>query len=196
MPDNLRALLRLHPRGALDLDEDSLPWLDLKVVGWVLDAVETQKQALQDEILPDRATLATLSHWETIYGITRIANTTPRRRSIVLARRRLLPDFRPATIESLLEEDTGLELTIFEPGPACCDDPGTVCDDAGDLIDGAFVFVLDGSAAEARAELPSLDSADDLISLVKPAHTAGFLRFDDLCCDDPYSRCDRDLLGA
>lgn len=196
MPDNLPTLVRLHPRGVLDLEDGNLPWQDLKALAWALDTAETQKDLLLSEILPDAATTATLSHWETVYGIRRIGNTAPKRRAAVLARRQLLPDFRPATIESMLEEDTGLGLTIMEPGAFLTDSADSVCDDVGDLVDGAFVFVLDASAVEARADVPNLDSADDLIELAKPAHTAGFIRFDDICCDDLYSRCDRDLLGA
>lgn len=196
MPDNLRFLVRIHPRGAIDLEEDNLPWQDLKALAWCLDVVELQKELLQAEILPDTATIATLAHWESVYAIYRVGNTTPKRRAAVLARRQLLPDFRPATIESMLELDSNLALVIYEPGAFSCDDAASVCDSADDLVDGAFVFVLDASAAEARAEAPDLESAADLIEIAKPAHTAGFLRFDDLCCDDPYSRCDRDLLGA
>lgn len=195
MPDNLRCLVRLHPRGPLSLEEGNLPWRDLSVAADLLDMAEIQSMLLVAEILPNRAT-QTLSHWESVYGITRIGNTIAKRRDAIIAARRLLPDFKPATVEDIVETVSGLALTVLEPGGFRCDDAASVCDDSADLLDGAFVFVLDASALEARAESPDLDAADEMIGAIKPAHTVGFIRFDDFRCNDLYSRCDRDLLGV
>lgn len=42
-----------------------------------------------------------------------------------------------------------------------------------------------------------LDSAQELVDTIKPSHTIGHVvESIDFCCDDPYSQCDRDLLGA
>ncbi len=192
---NLRPLLRLHPAGPLALSDGSLAWQDLEVLGQLLDTADEQMDLLLEEVLPDTSG-ALLTSWERVYDEHRIAATVPRRRAVLVAHRRRLPDFRPATIEALLEQVSGLELDLHEPFAFRCDDPNSLCDDRDDLIDGAFVFVLDGDAVEARSESPDIDLVEEVIDQIKPSHTYGFLRWDDFACDDEYSRCDLDLLGA
>ncbi len=42
-----------------------------------------------------------------------------------------------------------------------------------------------------------LASAQELVDTIKPSHTAGYvIESIDFLCDDPFSLCDRDLLGA
>lgn len=42
-----------------------------------------------------------------------------------------------------------------------------------------------------------VDGAQELVDAIKPTHTAGHvIESIDFLCDDPYSLCDRDLLGA
>ncbi len=42
-----------------------------------------------------------------------------------------------------------------------------------------------------------LDSAQDLVDQIKPSHTVGYvIESVNFLCDDPYSLCDRDILGA
>lgn len=42
-----------------------------------------------------------------------------------------------------------------------------------------------------------IEGAQALIDQIAPSHTAGYaIESVDLCCDDAYSLCDRDLLGA
>jgi hypothetical protein len=42
-----------------------------------------------------------------------------------------------------------------------------------------------------------LDSAQEIVDAIKPSHTDGHvIESIDFLCDDPYSLCDRDLLGA
>lgn len=42
-----------------------------------------------------------------------------------------------------------------------------------------------------------LESAQDLVNAMKPSHTAGHvIESTNFLCDDPYSLCDRDVLGA
>ena len=193
---NLGPLLRLHPEGFLLLDEGSLQWFDLDVLGQAFDAAEDQAFELRLEMLPDR-TSALLSRWEVVYDVHRTAGKTDQqRRNALVAHRRFLPDFHPTTIETILETASDLVLSVHEPFAFRCDDASSLCDDADDLVDGAFVFVVDGSAVEARAESPDLDQVEEIIDMVKPAHTIGILRWDDFCCDDEFSRCDRDLLGV
>jgi len=193
--DNLAPLLRLYPVGALQLEDGALAWDDLDVLGQALDVAERQATLLLAEVLPNTAG-ALLTSWERVYDVHRIAPSVVRRRGVLVAQRRLLPDFRPATLEAIFEQASGLALDLYEPFAFRCDDPDSLCDDADDLLDGAFVFVLDGSAVEARAESPDIDLIDEVIDRVKPSHTIGFLRWDNFACDDPYSRCDRDLLGV
>ncbi len=193
---NTGPLLRLHPGGFLLLDDGELQFYDLDVLGQALDTAEDQVGFLRLEMLPDRAG-ALLERWETVYDVHRTAGKTDQqRRYTLLARRRFLPDFRPDTIETILETVSQLELDVYEPFAFRCDDPDSLCDDPDDLVDGAFTFVVDGSAVEARTESPDIDQVEEIIELVKPAHTIGIVRWDDYRCDDEYSRTDRDLLGV
>lgn len=189
-------LERLHPRGPYDLDPGSLYRDDLAVLGAALDLADDQRLALLDELLPDRAE-ALLSSWERVYAIYRgSTRTTQQRRDAIVARRRYLPDFVPTTIEGILEQLTGVDVTLVEPGHFRCDDAGSLCDTADDVLDGIFVFFADLDHAAAVAAGVDRAELDEVIGQVEPAHTLGISRFNLFSCDDPYSLTDRDLLGA
>lgn len=197
-PRHLELLLRLHPRGPYDLDEDALPYEDLSVLASGLDLADDQRLELLDEVLPDR-TEDLLTSWERVYDIHRVSGRTVlQRRRAVLARRRLLPDFKRSTIESILETLTEVDVTVTEPLPFRCDDASSLCDGSGGtyVLDGAFVFFADLDQAQATAAGVDRDALDEMIDHVKPAHIVGLSRFDGFCCDDALSLCDRDLLGA
>ena len=196
MTTHLPALLRLHPRGPWNLDDGSLCRHDLEVVAHVIDDAAGQNAELLLELLPDRTT-ALITSWERVYGLTRIAGKTlAKRRAAVLARRRFLPDFRPATIEDVLGTLTGLTVDVVEPGAFRCDDPASLCDAEEPVIDGAFVFFVEFSESSARSESLSRDEIQEAIDDLKPAHTYGAVRCDDFLTEDPWSLCDMDLLGA
>lgn len=194
---HLSLLLRLHPRSsAWSLDPDKAPYQELEAWAEVLDAQDAQVDALLAELLPDQDT-ALLSRWEALYDLHRTSGlTTLARRRRVLARMSYLPDTRPATIESVLGRLMDQTVTVVEPGPFRCDDPGSLCDTASDVIDGAFCWWVEVDEALARVGDVTRDELEEEVSRLKPAHTVACVRTDDFRCDDPWSLTDRDLLGA
>lgn len=194
---HLDLLLRLHPRGrAWSFDPASAPYQELEAWADVLDAQDDQVDALLDEILPDRATVL-LSRWEELYDLHRRTGLTDAaRRRRLQARMAYLPDTRPSTIRQILERYTALTLSLVEPGGFRCDDPDSVCDDAGDVLDGGFVWWIEVDETAARTGDVTRDELQEEIERLRPAHTVAFVRCDDFICDDPWSLTDRDLLGA
>lgn len=196
-PRNLDMLVRLQPVGPYDTDEGSTFRADLSVAGTAMDVGDDQRLELLDEILPDRAE-DLLSSWERVYNIHRVAGlTTAQRQAAVVARRRFLPDFRPSTIDTIVEEVAGVVVDVVEPFAFRCDEATSVCDDPYDVLDGAFVFFVEADSAAALAAGAERAVMDETIGALKPSHTIGISRFTGAFrCDDAYSLCDRDLLGA
>lgn len=195
-PRHLDLLVRLHPRGAFDLDEGSVVREDLAVLAEGFDEADDHRIELLDEALPDRVE-ALLASYERVYGIKRTAGKTDaERRAAILAYRRLLPDFRPATLDDILTTLTGVDVVITEFTAFRCDHADSVCDATSDRIDGTLGFFADFDRADAFAAGLDRGHADDVIERLKPAHVFGGARFDAFCCDDAYSLTDRDLLGV
>ena len=197
-PSHLAALLRLAPRGLLDLDEGSLVRLDLANVGTGLDTAETQVDLLLTESRPQGAT-ALLARWETLYGLRNRGLPDATRRRRIIAKARLIPDMCPDTIEGRCEEWTGMDpalLDLIETGPFRCNDAGSLCDDPEDVVDGAFVFIIALDSAEAHLHQVRMTELYALLEDLKPAHTVGIIRCDDFFTDDSLSLTDCDLLGA
>lgn len=195
--DHTKLLLRLHPVGAVDLRPGSTYLLDLEVLGAALDLAWEQATQLEGELLPDHVS-ALLSRWEATYGINRVGSRTDtQRRDRLIARRRFLPDFRPATIEDLVEQLTGIDVDLLEPDAFRCDDAGSLTDDGATVVlDGHFCFIIDMSRTTAAAASVDRDEVAELLDELKPAHTIGGTRFDDFRADDPYSLTDRDTLAT
>lgn len=193
-PSHLPALLRMIPIGPLSHEEDTVARSRLAAVGTGLDECETVRAAVLVEARPQGADVL-LSTWERLYKIPS-TGTTPDRLQRLLARVRLVPDFRPATIEARAEDYAGIDYTLLEPTGFRCDDADSLCDTSTDVVDGGLTFILDGAWADADAAGVPRVGLQALIDTIKPAHTVGFDRYDDFHTDDPYSLTDRDLLGA
>lgn len=192
---HLDLLLRLHPRGAYDLDEGSLVRADLEVLADGLDEAWDTRDGLFEEIFPTTVT-SLLARWEAEYDIQRTDGKTDEERvAAVLARLRLLPSFRVADLESVLTTLCGTAVTITEPFSFFCDDAGSTCDGADELVDGTFLFFAELDEDVARASGLTRAEIDHFISLLQPAHTFGQVRGDDFDTDDAWSLCDLDLLG-
>ncbi len=194
---HLDLLLRLHPRGrAWSLDPAMAPYQELEAWGEVLDAQDAQVNALLDEAVPDRAS-SLLGRWEALFDLhPRSGLSEAERRRRVLARMAYLPDTRPVTIEDILEAFTSLDVAIVEPGAFRCDDAGSVCDEPDDVLDGAWVWWVEVDETAARAGDVTRLELEQELQRIKPAHTVAYVRCDDFLTDDPWSLCDRDLLGA
>lgn len=198
MAESLAALLRLAPRGALALEDGTVNRAEFEVFAAELDLVGEQLTALVLESRPQNAD-ELLVRWEEHLQLRAGTFTTAQRIDRVLARLRLVPDFTPPTMDARAGEFSGVDWTLSEPGAFRCDDADSVCDDANDVIDGNFCFIL--SATRAAAVLAGLDAArrsklDAFMATIRPAHTASIHRLDDFRCDDALSLLNRDLLGA
>lgn len=195
IPDHLDALERLTPRDVFDLDDGTINRDEYCVVAETLDENARQQVLLVNESFPQYAS-ALLTRWEALYQLRARGWTLAQRAARLMARVRFIPDFTPATIETRVEQYTGIDVTLAEPGGFRCDHALSRCDHPDDLIDGVFVFVIDMDWAVATAA--GVRRADLLVFLedLKPAHTVPIIRCDDFHCDDALSVCDRDLLGA
>ena len=195
IPDSFGVLKRLSPTGCVDLDEGTVAHTDMAVVAQQLDDLQLQMNALETESRP-QDTVVLLSRWEALLGLRAGAWTTAERIARLLARIRHIPSQTPAEIEARVEQYSTIAWTLSEPGPFRCDQATSVCDNVNDVVDGAFVFFLDADWTAADAIALRRDDLSAFVGRLKPAHTVGRLRFDDFRCDDAYSTCDRDLLGA
>ena len=112
------------------------------------------------------------------------------------ARKAFLPDSCIPTIDLILERLTSIAITIVEPGPFQCDDAGSVCDDGEDVLDGAFVFLIEFNEGAARIASVNRDEVIEVATDAAQAHTIPVVLCDDFRCDDSFSTTDRDLLGV
>lgn len=194
--NHIELLLRLVPVGADNYEEGTVIRADLNVNAAGLDLAWTQAEELGDELLPDRAE-ETLPLWEALYGIYRDRGlSTLQRQARLVAARRRLPDFRPATIEELVLEHSGVVGGVAEPRAFRTDDADSVTDDPYDVVDGAHVFFVLFARADAVAADVDRDEVTDVLDVIRPAHTVGIVQFDDFRTDDPFSLTDYDILGA
>lgn len=196
--DHLDLLLRLAPRGPLSYDDGTVARAELEAFASGLDDVWTWRDTLLDELLPDLASL-TLEDWERVYDLHRTdGRSDATRRDSIIARVLRLPDFNPGgTLEPIYKAVAlNLDLSIIEPGAFRCDDPDSLCDAPGDVLDGVFIFWVQLDAVEAAAASLEIDELQEAVDQTRPAHTLGIVRFEGFYCDDPYSVCDRDILGV
>lgn len=194
--DHTELLLRLVPQGADNYEEGTVIRADLNVSAAALDMTWTQAEELGDELLPDRAE-ETLTQWEALYGLFRDRGlSTQQRQARLVAAKRRLPNFKPATIEELVLEHSGAAGVVEEPRAFRTDDADSVTDDPYDVVDGAHVFFVVFVRADAVSADVDRDEITEMLDVIRPAHTIGIVQFDDFRTDDPYSLTDRDLLGA
>lgn len=192
-------LVRLYPRGLVAMEPGTTAYADLQVLGDGLDAAWGERDDLVVELHPDTATNAgELASWERVFGIRHVdGKTESERQDAVIAQMRFLPNANPSTYEAILEQHNGLDWDITEPGAFRCDDPNSLCDTATDLLDGVFIWFADTDSAAALAASLDRDEIQDLCDRMAQGHVNGWVRFTDAFrCDDPYSLCDRDLLGS
>jgi hypothetical protein len=133
-----------------------------------------------DELLPDYERELDLSS----------DGTTAERRARVVARIIARQRYRPVDFQNALALLLGLDaadVVVLERTPAMAES----MDDVREIF--RFFIYRD-------PDLPGayyLDSAQELVDAIKPAHTIGHvIESVDFLCDDEYSLCDRDLLGA
>jgi uncharacterized protein YmfQ (DUF2313 family) len=118
------------------------------------------------------------------------AATTEERQARVVARHVARQRYRPVDFQVALAPIFGqlaADVVVLERTHAMAVAMG----DAREIFD----FFLYRDPTEPGAYY--IDSAQELIDKIKPSHTLGFaIESIDFLCDDEFSLCDRDLLGA
>jgi hypothetical protein len=118
------------------------------------------------------------------------AATTAERRARIEARTIARQRYRPVDFQNALAPLFGVDpvdVVVIETSHA----------DAVALGDVREIFRFYIYRNPSLPGLYYVDSAQELVDQIKPSHTAGHvIESIDFLCDDPYSLCDRDLLGA
>lgn len=153
-----------------------------------LARVHARAANLLDEADP-RTALELLPEYERELDLEAAAAVEERRARIVarlIARQRYRPVDFQAALASLLGQDA-VDVVVIETSAAQAAAMGDVRE--------IFRFFVYRDPGEPGTYY--LDSAQDLVDQIKPSHTAGHvIESIDFLCDDEYSLCDRDLLGA
>lgn len=175
-PGRLWALTGSTLRNLLLGSADELERVD----GRAADLIEEADPSTATELLPE---------YERMLDIEEAA-TDAERRARITSRLVARQKFRPVDFQQALAPLLGLDpedVEVVEHSRAFAISVG---DDTE--IFRFFIFRDPG--------LPGtyyLDSAQELVDDIKPSHTVGFvIESVDFECDDPFSLCDRDLLGA
>lgn len=191
--DVLRALI---PAGLFDFTPGTVVFAEYGTIALMVDAVEDQVAAVLAELDPRTAEVL-LARWEAVLVLRAKDRSTAERQARVLAALRLIPDFRPLTIQTRMSEFTLVDWVITEPGPFLFDDPGSLFDTTDDVLDGAHVFVLTADHDDVVAAGLYRPDLLAFLGRLKPAHTLGQVRVEGaFLFDDPWSLFDLDLLGA
>ncbi len=153
-----------------------------------LERLDARYGDLLNESLPSTAT-ELLPEYERELDME-AADTIAERRARVVARHIARQRFRPEDFQTSLSPLLGLDpadIVVIERTHA---DALAMGDERE--IYRFFIYRDPG--------LPGtyyLDAAQELVDQIKPSHTQGHLiESVDFLCDDPFSLCDRDLLGA
>lgn len=185
----------LLSEGAYSRDEGSNHLEELQSWTEMLDLVEDQVGLSVDACFPDNAEL--LERWEGVYDLhPDDGDTEAERQAAVMEAYTRTPLMTPAYIAEQLEALTGLAVSIVEFRAFHCDDPDSLVDRDRLEMQWTFYAVWDRDDAASVGLDPNLIDEQLLIERLKPGHTTGIGCFDTFKCDDPYSLCDRDLLGA
>lgn len=149
-----------------------------------LGRVDARAADLLDEAIPSTA-VELLPEYERELGID-AADTIEERQARIVARRIARQRYRPADFVAALEPLLGTVMVI-ETSHAQAVAMGDVRE--------IFRFFIYRNPTDPGTYY--LDAAQELVDAMKPSHTAGHvIESDDFLCDDPYSLCDRDILGA
>ena len=182
-------LTALLPPGRLWrlLGGDRLPALLLACAD-ELARLDARARALLDEADPSTATEMLADH-ERELGLPQ-ASTIEERRASVVARTISQQGYRPEDLQSSLSPLLGLAAADV----AVIERTNAAAAAMGDVREVFRFFVFRNPALPGTYYLAG---AQDLLDAIKPSHTQGHLiESISFLCDDPYSLCDRDLLGA
>lgn len=179
-----RMLAALLPPGRVWRLVDSVLLKLLTASADELGRVDARAADLLDEAIPSTA-VELLPEYESELGID-AATTIEERQARIVARRIARQRYRPADFVAALEPLLGT-VTVIETSHALAVAMGDVRE--------IFRFFIYRDPTDPGTYY--LDAAQELVDAMKPSHTAGHvIESDDFLCDDPYSLCDRDILGA
>lgn len=186
-----RMLAALRPPGRLwrQDDDSTLHGFDLGAAD-ELDRVETRGQDLIRESDPQQAS-ELLAEWEALFQLE-ATGTEAERRARVVARYIARQRFRPVDFQQALAPLLGMaaeDVVIIERTAAQAILMGD--------LDGREIFRFFVYRDPGEPGTYDIEGAQALIDQIKPSHTEGYvIESIDFLCDDPYSLCDRDLLGV
>lgn len=158
-----------------------------------LARVHERSADLLSESVPSTA-IELLPEYERELGITDPAATTAERQANIVARLVARQRFRPVDFQQALAPLLGQDpddVDVRERSHAAAMTMGAF-PITGDEI---FRFFIYRNPALGGAYF--LASAQALVDKIKPSHTKGYvIESVSFLCDDPFSLCDRDLLGV
>jgi hypothetical protein len=183
-----RLQMALLPPGKLwRLYADSLLGKLFLACGDELERVDVRAADLMNEADPTTAT-ETLPEYEAMLEFE-AAGTTAERRARIVSQLIAQQGYRPADLQSTLARLLGLEAADVEVIERANADAVAI----GDVREIYRFFI------HRDPTLPgdySIEAAQDLVDLIKPSHTiAHVIESVAFLCDDPFSLCDRDLIG-
>lgn len=150
-----------------------------------LERIDGRAGALIQEADP-RTALELLPEYERELDLEEAA-TVAERQARIVALTIAEPGYRPQDLQTALAPLLGAVTTVLERTTAMAASMGDVRE--------IFRFFL-----YRNPTLPGtyyLKSAQELLDTIKPTHTAGYvIESIDFLCDDEFSLCDSDLLGA
>ncbi len=187
----IEQLKQLLPPGRLWTLE-SATWLykTLRAIADELARVDGRAEDLIEESDPTTAT-ETLDEWESVYGLTSDSSATDgERRAALLTAVNLRQRFRAADIQQALAallalDPADVEIILHSRAFAIA---------VGDDTEIYKFFVYRDPALSGTE---NWQAAQAVLDQIKPAHTEGYvIQSVDFLCEDEFSLCDRDILGA
>ena len=154
----------------------------VRVGGRGQDLIRESDPRTADELLPE---------FERMLALV-ATGTLEERRARVVARLIARQRYRPVDFQDALAPLLGLDpedVVVIERTAAQAAGMGD--------LDGREIFRFFIWRDPSLGGTYDLAAAQDLVDQIKPAHTVGHvIESVDFLCDDPYSLCDRDILGA
>lgn len=183
-----RMMVQLLPPGILWRDGDSVVSRVLLAAGDELERISQRGADLIGESDP-RAADELLADFEAELGLGSSGTDDERRARVVallIRRQRYRPEDFQQALAPLLGQ-AAADVVVLEQSRAFAIAVG---DDRQ-----IYRFYIYRDPTDPGSY--DLDAAQDLVDSMKPAHTQGLvIESIDFLCDDPYSLCDRDILGV
>ncbi len=186
-----RMVVRLWPAGRYRTDPDGNIFKSSHAIGDELARLQQRQIDLLEESDP-RTTSELLPEWEEQHGLTDSSGTDDERQARLETRILSLFGFstRPEDYQSVLAPVLDLEVAQIQVIEITAADAALV----GQPRDVYKFYIYRDPLLPGT---PDLVFAQSEVDRIKHSHTLGFvIESIDFLCDDPFSLCDRDLLGV